>query len=160
MPLKSWVRTLTKQHIGQLWLHHTGLDKSRGYGTTTRTWEMDTVIVAEKQPSSLDIHLGLKFPKARRRTPDTRDDYTERTISLRDGKWQSVAKRPETKLVSKPPVNYDKALDALDRLIEAEGKLKPLAATEFFSDAVKLPADVGRRLARCVYSKRRSASRQ
>ena len=140
-PLKPWVRSLTKRHVGQLWLHHTGLDTSRGYGTTTRNWEMDTVIVAEKQKeSSLDIHLKLKFSKARRRTPDTRGDYEERTIWLRDGKWQSMTKRPETKLVSKAPESYGQAIDVLDRLIEAEGKLKLPAATEFFPDAVELPA--------------------
>jgi RecA-family ATPase len=31
--MKGFVKSLTKRRIGQLWLHHTGHDKSRGYGT-------------------------------------------------------------------------------------------------------------------------------
>ena len=28
-----WVKSLTKRGIGQLWVHHTGHDESKGYGT-------------------------------------------------------------------------------------------------------------------------------
>src|SRR5262249_4665850 len=38
-----WVKSLTQRNIGQLWVHHTGHDESRGYGTKTREWQMDTV---------------------------------------------------------------------------------------------------------------------
>jgi hypothetical protein len=35
---------LTKLEIGQLWVHHTGHDTTRGYGTKTREWQVDTVM--------------------------------------------------------------------------------------------------------------------
>ena len=34
-----WVRYLTRQSIGQLWVHHTGHDVTRGYGSKTREWQ-------------------------------------------------------------------------------------------------------------------------
>ena len=43
-----WVLSLTRRNIGQLWVHHTGHDESRGYGTKTREWQMDTVLHMEK----------------------------------------------------------------------------------------------------------------
>src|SRR5438552_9605282 len=39
-----WIKSLTKRRVGQLWLHHTGHDATRSYGTKTREWQMDTVI--------------------------------------------------------------------------------------------------------------------
>jgi len=39
-----WVRWLTRQAVGQIWIHHTGHDETRSYGTKTREWQMDTVI--------------------------------------------------------------------------------------------------------------------
>src|SRR5262249_55438093 len=38
-----FVLRLTRQNIGQFWLHHTGRDASRGYGTKVREWQMDNV---------------------------------------------------------------------------------------------------------------------
>jgi RecA-family ATPase len=43
-----WVRALTGKKIGQLWLHHTGHDETRGYGDKTREWQMDTVLFGER----------------------------------------------------------------------------------------------------------------
>jgi hypothetical protein len=31
--------------IAQVWLHDTGHDTTKGFGTKTREWEMDTVII-------------------------------------------------------------------------------------------------------------------
>src|SRR5262245_20024812 len=47
--MKEYVLSLTKRRIGQLWLHHTGHDKSRGYGTKTREWQMKNVMVGDKE---------------------------------------------------------------------------------------------------------------
>jgi hypothetical protein len=43
-----WVRSLTRRSIGQIWLHHTGHDESKSYGSKAREWQMDTVILMER----------------------------------------------------------------------------------------------------------------
>jgi hypothetical protein len=52
-----WTYSLTQRGIGQSWVHHTGHDKSRPYGTSTRDWQMDTSILLEdierRAPTSL-----------------------------------------------------------------------------------------------------------
>jgi AAA domain len=46
--LKDLQRELTKRRIGQLWLHHTGHDNSRGYGPKMREWSLDVAMVGEE----------------------------------------------------------------------------------------------------------------
>ena len=38
-PTKHLVRRVTGRKIGQIWLHHTGHDGTKGFGTKTREWE-------------------------------------------------------------------------------------------------------------------------
>jgi hypothetical protein len=84
------VKALTKRRIGQLWVHHTGHDTTRGYGSKTREWLMDTVAIMteEKQPG-IEISFTLSFPKARARTPDNRADFVEVAVALIDDQWIS-----------------------------------------------------------------------
>jgi hypothetical protein len=79
---------LTRRNIGQLWVHHTGHDTSRGYGTKTREWGMDTVahLTAAKRPDT-DVSFVLKFIKARERTPLNRLDFQEVTVALINDRW-------------------------------------------------------------------------
>src|SRR5580704_467484 len=42
-PAKLLIRKISSKRIGQVWLHHTGHDASKGFGTKTREWELDTV---------------------------------------------------------------------------------------------------------------------
>ena len=87
MPL---VRALTKRRIGQLWIHHTGHDTSRGYGTKTREWQIETVMhLTEVKRPDTDVSFTLSFPKARERTPDNREDFTEANIALVNDRWVS-----------------------------------------------------------------------
>jgi 5S rRNA maturation endonuclease (ribonuclease M5) len=87
MPL---VKALTKRRIGQLWVHHTGHDASRGYGTKTREWQLDTVMhLTEVKRADTDVSFALSFPKARERTPDNRGDFAEVNIALVDDEWVS-----------------------------------------------------------------------
>jgi hypothetical protein len=87
MPL---VRALTKRRIGQLWLHHTGHDTSRGYGTKTREWQLDLVMhLTEVKRPDTDLSFTLTFPKARERTPSNREDFAEVNIALVDNRWIS-----------------------------------------------------------------------
>jgi hypothetical protein len=91
---ESWQRTLplvaklTAQEIGQIWVHHTGYNKEHGYGTSTREWRMDTVMLfTEQQRPDTDVSFSLTFTKARERTPETRRDFEEITIALLDDEW-------------------------------------------------------------------------
>jgi DnaB-like helicase N terminal domain/AAA domain len=108
LPLVSW---LTKKCIGQVWLHHTGHDTSRGYGTKTREWRMDTVIhLTEQKRPDTDVSFKLEFPKARERTPDTRRDFEEVSVALVNDEWVSSAATATKSRVS--PLG-SKFLDAL-----------------------------------------------
>jgi hypothetical protein len=91
---ESWQQTLplvaelTRQEIGQIWVHHTGHNKERGYGTSTREWRMDTAMLLTEQPrADTDVSFSLTFTKARERTPETRRDFGEITIALSNDEW-------------------------------------------------------------------------
>jgi hypothetical protein len=82
------ITALTKAGTGQIWIHHTGHDKSRGYGTSTREWRMDTVIhLTEHRRADTDVSFTLEFQKARERTPETRRDFEDVTIALVNDEW-------------------------------------------------------------------------
>jgi hypothetical protein len=84
----DWQKSLTRRHIGQLWIHHTGHDESKGYGTKTREWQMDTVIALESvERSETDVSFQLTFKKARERTPDTRTDFVDVRVALVNNRW-------------------------------------------------------------------------
>jgi hypothetical protein len=99
--LKPFVLWLSKKHIGQLWLHHTGHNTTRAYGTKTREWHMDSVIVGEKATLGLlDVSMTLRFDKARRRKPKNMADFKSVHIKLSNNEWDyddaadSAAGRP------------------------------------------------------------------
>jgi AAA domain len=86
------VDSLTMRGIGQLWVHHTGHDVTRGYGTKTREWRMDTVIhLTEEKRADTDVSFRLEFHKARERPPETRRDFEDVTIALIDDEWTCSA---------------------------------------------------------------------
>ena len=87
----SWVRSLTRRKIGQMWMHHTN-DEGKGYGDKTREWQMDTVLHLEaaKRPDT-DVSFNLDFCKARERTPQTRDEFQTTRVALLGDAWQSEA---------------------------------------------------------------------
>jgi hypothetical protein len=83
-----WQHALTRRNIGQLWLHHTGHDETKSYGTKTREWQLDTVIKCEKiKRDDTDVSFKLSFPKARERTPITRADFADLDVALVDNEW-------------------------------------------------------------------------
>jgi hypothetical protein len=84
----DWQKSLTRRHIGQLWIHHTGHDESKGYGTKTREWQMDTVMALESvERPETDVSFQLTFKKARERTPDTRTDFVDVRVALVNNRW-------------------------------------------------------------------------
>jgi hypothetical protein len=83
-----WIRSLTQRHIAQVWLHHTGHDTTRGYGTKTREWQMDNVLHFEKvERAETDVSFKLTFVKAREREPTTRNDFRDVVITLTNNVW-------------------------------------------------------------------------
>ena len=83
-----WIKSLTRRNIGQIWLHHTGHDTSRGYGTKTREWPMDIVLQfdAVERPET-DVSFNLHFAKKRECEPATRDDFRDVKIALVNNQW-------------------------------------------------------------------------
>jgi hypothetical protein len=93
MPL---VLALTRRRIAQIWIDHTGHDASHIYGSKTKEWQMDVVMLVEEaaaQPDA-DISLKLRFIKARRRRPETREDFAPITITLRNDEWTWLPAEP------------------------------------------------------------------
>jgi hypothetical protein len=87
------IQTLVEYEIGQVWIHHTGHDTTKGYGTKTREWLLDTAILLQKvtRPDT-DVSFSLEFTKARERTPETRRDFEEVSIALVNDQWETSAK--------------------------------------------------------------------
>jgi hypothetical protein len=88
-PIKAMIRKISGRRIAQIWLHHTGHDTSKGFGTKTREWEMDTVLSLTKDAQN-DEHLLMEFKKARLRTPDTRSQFEPLKITCGAEGWEIV----------------------------------------------------------------------
>ena len=113
-----WVRSLTRRNIGQLWIHHTGHDESRSYGTKTREWQMDTVMhLTAVEREGTEISFDLEFRKARERTPKTRADFEMVRIALTDDKWNATAAGTRRK---DPSPTGRKYLDALKNVLATD----------------------------------------
>jgi hypothetical protein len=102
--------------IAQIWVHHTGWDASRGFGTKTREWQFDTVLLlgadtdrdadVEAKVDGEDTIL-MHFTKNRMKTPENRSGYDAyrlvkgdtgiRTVGepLQDGKAARKLERAE-----------------------------------------------------------------
>ena len=123
------VSELTARGIAQVWLDHTGHDKARQYGTSTKGWRFDTIGIMAPLPreelaaAELGFTLSFDAPngKARNRSPENWTDYATQTIRLSDDVWttSAPASAPKrTKLTS----NERLALDALLRAIDDAGQ--------------------------------------
>jgi hypothetical protein len=114
-----WIRSLTRRNIGQLWIHHTGHDTGRAYGTKTREWQLDSVMLAEKVArADVDIAFSLKFTKARERAPDNRGDFDQVVVTLVDDIWTAEGGTRSGKRLS--PLE-DKIFNALLNALAAPG---------------------------------------
>jgi len=93
--IQPWNLSLTKRHIGSLWINHTGIDKTRDYGTSTRQWQLDTAMLLTKlDEHPADIAFRLDFTKARQRKPSNRDDYDPVNLILEDDAWRTEPAEP------------------------------------------------------------------
>jgi AAA domain len=117
---------LTRDLVGQIWIHHAGHDETRSYGDKTREWQMDTVVHLDAvKRNETDVSFSMSFKKARERTPTTRFDFQDVKIALVNDRWEhelTDARRP-----GKVPPQTRKALDALTNII---GSDKAVALSE------------------------------
>jgi hypothetical protein len=123
-PVVPWIRSLTQRKIGQIWVHHAGHNETHGYGTSTREWQLDTVILLERVECEDDaLVFTLRFKKGRERTPDNWTEFEDATITLADDEWSSVkgnsADGPRR-------TGTDLALDVLnDEIARGHGEIPP-----------------------------------
>jgi hypothetical protein len=111
---ESWRKTLptvnalTKAQYGQLWIHHTGHDTSRGYGDKTKEWEMDTVMHLDGIEMDVEPAFCLTFPKARERRPDNRQDFEDVRLALCNDQWRRLpdTNAPKRDSVSKLAIKF------------------------------------------------------
>lgn len=97
-----WAKSLTRRSIGQCWIHHTGINETRSYGTSTREWQLDTVALMERaKDSDADIAFDLRFTKAREREPANRADFETVRITLAGDRW--TVGTPSLPTTLKPP---------------------------------------------------------
>ncbi len=140
--LKPLVLELTKRRIGQLWVHHTGHEKSRPYGSKTFQWMLDAVIVGEavEDDGGADLAFKLTFQKARRRTPANRADFEPVKVTLAEDEWSVTG---VTRDAGPKPKKLGKratvALQALETALAHAGeKPPPHDATRGVTQAVRM----------------------
>jgi hypothetical protein len=122
--LANLQRAITKQRIGQEWLHHTGHDTTRAYGPKLREWRLDTSITGEKiEHPTADVSMRVKFSKARRRRKENRADFEPVEILLEDGKWSHKPANGAAKKKLTTPGKI--CLDALDKALAEHGQRPP-----------------------------------
>jgi len=123
-----WIRSLTNRAIGQLWVHHTGHDETRSYGTKTREWQLDTVILLKRvENSDADIGFMLDFTKSRERAPHNRADFESVNVTLESDCWHVGTST--RKGSNKPPPPKARAFhDALVNALASRGAPRPQSA--------------------------------
>lgn len=111
-----WIKSLTRRRIGQLWIDHTGYDRTRSYGLSLKERQFDTLALMTKVEGRSDIAFELSFTKHRMRTPKNRADFEPCIVVLADDKWTSDFAMVRTTNMSK------RARLALDVLVARGGK--------------------------------------
>src|SRR5277367_995507 len=116
------MRQLSARRVAQIWLHHAGHDATKGFGTKTREWEMDTVIgLLKADPEKDDGAMRLEFRKARLRTPATASQFVSQIIRCGEGGWTTEnAPKPNNQKQASPVAIIRSAyLATYDRLTDS-----------------------------------------
>jgi AAA domain len=124
LPMVPYMRHLTREHIGQLWINHTGHDKSRDYGPRMRLWQMDVAMVATKLDNhAADIAFKLEFVKARQRKPSNRADFEPVNVILEHDEWSTSAAQADKKTTYGK--NQKIILEGLEFILATAGEPSP-----------------------------------
>ncbi len=130
-PVKGLIRQISSRRIAQIWLHHTGHDATKGYGTKTREWEMDTVVRLTKANDDPDDNsVVIDFTKARLRTPKNYKQFAARTIRMTEDGWVSEGAASVSRSGKDDDVEIIKRefLNSYERLARTWSRLEDLTA--------------------------------
>jgi phage/plasmid primase-like uncharacterized protein len=143
-PMLPLIRQITAHRIAQMWLHHTGHDASKSFGTKTREWEMEAVVMLtwldddgrSDEPQSAEFRL--EFKKARLRNPGNYKQFTTKIVKLTEYGFEFTEHNGgRTKATSDAEIMRRAFIDAYDRL--ADGKKKEPGFDG--SSVIKVPVD-------------------
>lgn len=113
------IKHLTALGIAQLWIDHAGWNASRQYGAAAKAWLMDAVGIMTAQADNGNGKVSFKLSfnppgKARHRSEENEDDYSDRAIMLCHDEWSSTP--------------LGQAKDIADAVIATDRRKKMLAA--------------------------------
>jgi hypothetical protein len=163
-PTSDLINRITGLQIGQMWLHHTGHDAMRGFGTKTREWGMDLVVRLDRNGRATEDSvesdpIALRFLKTRHKTPETRDDYRDIEIVYGPGGWRVIGpaksegeRKPSDVQVLKHAIGdiYDRLADTVEPSGAINGykllKVKADRLREELKDSGYLDQDDGGRV--------------
>ncbi len=124
-PVKSLCRQISSRRIAQVWLHHTGHDPTKGFGTKTREWEMDLVILLsrldEDDTEGRSAAFQMEFRKVRNRNPSNFTQFAPKIVRWRESGFAVEARtslkkaRPKSKIIR----IEDELMAAYERLADA-----------------------------------------
>lgn len=82
--VKDLTLQISARRIAQVWMHHTGHDASKGFGTKTREWQMESVVMLSKldgaEEETSAAQFRLEFTKARTRSPANYQQFTPKVV--------------------------------------------------------------------------------
>jgi hypothetical protein len=149
-PITPMMRKLSQRRIAQIWLHHTGINKTRGFGTKTREWQMDTVAILERPDDAEDEDaIQLTFTKARLRTPRNRHQFSTKLIKFEADGWKVIDDAPppargrprsaDALVVTRALIDaYNRlAADGVEPTRESDGSLVRKVEVDALRDEVK-----------------------
>lgn len=83
---------IRQRKVGQVWIHHTGKDVSRGgYGDITAEFALDTTVHLCRKGEQ----WKLSFGKTRKRNEENAHFYAERNLTFDGGAWSLATKKDE-----------------------------------------------------------------
>lgn len=131
-PVQPWSMDLTRRSIGQIWIHHAGHNTAHAYGSSTRQWQMDTVLLLDRVPRpAADIAFKLNFVKHRERCAENRADFEPRIITLASDRWQVEQHSPPSANAAPAlPEKQARAYQALRDRMASNGQM-PVPVADF-----------------------------
>jgi hypothetical protein len=114
-PVNLLMRNISSMHVAQIWLHHTGHDASKGFGTKTREWQADTVAIMLASEDAVE----LRFTKRRLARPQTVTQFEPKLIRCDANGWIVVGDAGKSGTTrSQHSIIKAQLLQAYDRLAD------------------------------------------
>lgn len=131
------VRNLSSSRVAQVWIDHAGHDSSRIYGTKTKEWTFDAVMMlTEADRPGTDIAFQIQFTKARRRHPGAREDFETRVMTLTNGVWAVEGKDMQARGRKLTP-KCQHFLDAFETALKRSAVSGQVARPDWFAVCVE-----------------------